>query len=152
MQPWAAVGNTPSPQSPSAWREFTRHNAALYAATDRYPCAGDAELEAAVEQVVAVLAMALRGYGLDDEATVDAARMLRSFLHGFVHLELGDGHPHPVDTDASFERIVGLLTAILPTLSPSEMSPPAPSPADLSASVPAPSPLPAPGRTEPRRS
>lgn len=105
----------------SAWRNFAISNPALYAATDRYPCAGDPELEAAVEQVVAVLAMALRGYGLDDDSSIDAARMLRSFLHGFVHLELGDGHPHALDNDASFDRIVTLLSTVLPALVPSDI-------------------------------
>lgn len=99
-----------------AWRDFARRNAALYAATDRYPCAGDAELEAAVDDVVAVLAMTLRAYRLDDEAAADAARLMRSFLHGFVHLELGDGHPLPTETDASFERIVDQLGSVLPVL------------------------------------
>jgi hypothetical protein len=62
--------------------------------------------------------MAMRSYGLDDEASVDAGRMLRSFLHGFVHLELGDGHPHPIDTDSSFDRIVSLLSTVLATIEP----------------------------------
>jgi|TARA_B110000438_G_scaffold93922_1_gene93356 hypothetical protein len=83
----------------------------LYAATDRYPCAGDAELEEAVERVVAVLGQALTAYGLPDVDRVHAARSMRSALHGFAHLESGDGHPHPVDLDESFDRLVDLLCA-----------------------------------------
>lgn len=100
----------------NAWRDFARTNPALYAATDRHPCADDPELEAAVEQVVEVLSMSMRSFGLAGQAAVDAGRLLRSFLHGFVHLELGDGHPHPVGTDASFDRIVADLAAMLPGL------------------------------------
>lgn len=102
----------------NAWRRFANEHRSFYAATDRHPCAGDPELEAAVEEVVAVLARTVRGYRLDDTSSIDAARMLRSFLHGFVHLEHGDGHPSPYDTDASFERIVRLLTTVLDIASP----------------------------------
>ncbi|MBR13236.1 MAG: TetR family transcriptional regulator [Acidimicrobiaceae bacterium] len=94
-----------------AWRSMVRDHPGLYAATDRYPCAGDAELEAAVERVVQVLGQALAGYGLADDDRVHAARSMRSALHGFAHLESGDGHPHPVDLDDSFDRLVDLLCA-----------------------------------------
>ena len=100
-----------------AWRTFARSNTALYAATDRHPTAGDPQLEEAVEQLVGVLAMSMRGFGLAEEPAVDAARLLRSFLHGFVHLELGDGHPHPLENDVSFNRIVGRLVAMFSGLS-----------------------------------
>lgn len=92
-----------------AWRDFALANPQLYAATDRHPCAGDPDLEAAVAAVVEVLALTLRGYGLVDETAIDAARALRSALHGFVHLELVDGHPHDHDPEASFEAMVGML-------------------------------------------
>jgi hypothetical protein len=41
---------------------MVRDHPGLYAATDRYPCAGDAELEGAVDKVVAVLGRALAAY------------------------------------------------------------------------------------------
>lgn len=103
-----------------AWRSFCLENKGLYAATDIYPCAGDDELEAAVERVVAVLAMGFRGFDLDETATVDAARALRSSLHGFVHLEMGEGHPHSQDLDASFDRMIRLLCAGFARLEPKE--------------------------------
>ena len=62
----AAVGH--------AWRRMVRDHPGIYAATDRYPCAGDAELEAAVERVLAVLGQALRGYDLSEADRVHAAR------------------------------------------------------------------------------
>ena len=94
-----------------AWRAMVGDHPGLYAATDRYPCAGDAELEEAVERVVSVLGQALAAYGLADVDRVHAARSMRSALHGFAHLESGDGHPHPVDLDESFDRLVDLLCA-----------------------------------------
>ncbi|WP_419847565.1 TetR/AcrR family transcriptional regulator [Candidatus Poriferisocius sp.] len=111
----AAVGH--------AWRQMVRDHPGIYAATDRYPCAGDQELEAAVEWVLAVLGQTLRGYDLSDEDRVHAARALRSAFHGFSHLESGDGHPLPHDPEDTFEHLVELLCAGIHRLSrKSEMS------------------------------
>ena len=108
----AAVGRSGSDAVQAvadAWREFAHRHPGLYAATDRHPVAGDPELEEAVERVVSVLAMTLRGFDLDDDAVVHGARTLRSALHGFVSFELGDGHPNPHDPDETFERMIALL-------------------------------------------
>ena len=99
----AAVGH--------AWRQMVRDHPGIYAATDRYPCAGDAELESAVERVLGVLGQVLRGYDLTEEDRVHAARTLRSAFHGFSHLESGDGHPLPHDPEDTFEHLVQLLCA-----------------------------------------
>ena len=105
----AAVGH--------AWRQMVRDHPGIYAATDRYPCAGDDELEAAVEWVLAVLGQTLRGYDLTDEDRVHAARALRSAFHGFSHLESGDGHPLPHDPEDTFDHLVQLLCAGIHRLS-----------------------------------
>lgn len=93
------------------WRAVVAEHPGLYAATDRYPCAGDAELEEAVERIVDVIALSLAGFDLDETHRVHAARSLRSALHGFAHLESGDGHPHPEDLDDSFDELLTLLIA-----------------------------------------
>ena len=92
-----------------AWRQTMRDRPGLMAATDRYPCAGDPELEAAVEAIVDTLGLALIGYDLSPDDQVHAARALRSAFHGFSHLEAGDGHPQPHDLDDTFEHIVDIL-------------------------------------------
>lgn len=94
----------------AAWREMARAHPGLYAATDRCPCVGDPELEQAALRVVNVLQQSLVSFDLDPDQRVHAARSLRSAFHGFAHLELGDGHPNPVDVDESFDHLVGLLT------------------------------------------
>ena len=99
----AAVGH--------AWRKMVRDHPGIYAATDRYPCAGDAELESAVERVLAVLSQALRAYDLTEEDRVHATRTLRSAFHGFSHLESGDGHPLPHDPEDTFNHLIELLCA-----------------------------------------
>ena len=105
----AAVGH--------AWRQMVRDHPGIYAATDRYPCAGDAELEAAVERVLAVLGQSLRDYDLGETDRVHAARTLRSAFHGFSHLESGDGHPLPHDPEDTFGHLVELLCAGIHRLS-----------------------------------
>jgi AcrR family transcriptional regulator len=94
-----------------AWRRTVAEHPGLYEATDRYPCAGDVELEDAVESIVGILAAALAGFDLDDDHRVHAARALRSAFHGFCHLEAGDGHPHPHDLDETFDGLIELLCA-----------------------------------------
>jgi len=95
----------------AAWRRAVRDAPGLYEATDRYPCTGDAELEAAVDRVVSVIAQALASYDLGEDDRVHFARSLRSSFHGFAHLEAGDGHPLPVDVDDSFEHLLDFLCA-----------------------------------------
>lgn len=94
-----------------AWRAVVRDAPGLYAATDRYPCAGDPELEEAVEQIVTIIARSLAGFDLTDAQRIHVARALRSAFHGFAHLESGDGHPHPHDLEESFTGLVDLLVA-----------------------------------------
>ena len=95
----------------AAWRSMVADHPGLYAATDRYPCTTDPELEEAVERVVEVLGQALTAYGLSDVDRVHAARSMRSVFHGFAHLESGDGHPYALDLDDSFNHLVDLLCA-----------------------------------------
>ncbi|MGI9597586.1 MAG: TetR/AcrR family transcriptional regulator [Acidimicrobiales bacterium] len=92
-----------------AWRQMVADHPGLYAATDRYPCAGDAELEAAVDRVVETLEAALNDFELSADRKVHAARTMRSAFHGFSHLEAGDGHPLEQDLDESFDRMIELL-------------------------------------------
>lgn len=94
-----------------AWRGVVADHPGLYAATDRYPCAGDEELEAAVDRIVQTLGQALAAYELSEDRRVHAARTLRSAFHGFSHLEAGDGHPLQQDLDESFDHLIELLCA-----------------------------------------
>lgn len=105
-----------------AWREVNRERPGLMAATDRYPCAGDIELEEAVEAIVETLGLALVGYELSPTDQVHAARALRSAFHGFAHLEAGDGHPLPHDLEDTFEHIVDLLCRGIQRLADGEPS------------------------------
>jgi AcrR family transcriptional regulator len=92
-----------------AYRAYARAHPGRYAATQRAPAAADDELAAAASGAVDVLLAILRGYGVDGDDAIHAARAVRSALHGFVALETGGGFGIPVDLDESFDRMVAAL-------------------------------------------
>ncbi len=94
-----------------AWRQMVADHPGLYASTDRYPCAGDPELESAVDKIVVTLGQALIGFHLNEDQAVHAARTLRSAFHGFSHLEAGDGFPQEQDIDDTFDHLISLICA-----------------------------------------
>lgn len=69
---------------------------------------------AAAEPVLAIL----RGYDLDDDAGIHAARMLRSAIHGFVSLERIGGFGLDVDVDESFSWLVERLADMVEAAPP----------------------------------
>jgi len=89
-----------------AYREYAKQHPGRYAATVTAPTAVDVEHQAAANRAVtAVLAM-FSSYQLTADDAIDAARYLRSVLHGFVTLELAGGFGLPQDVDASFDQAV----------------------------------------------
>ena len=82
------------------------------------PAAGDADDLAASTAVVEVVFAVLAGYGLAEDARVDATRTLRSALHGFLVLEDAGGFGLPVDVDRSFDALVAALDRALTTWPP----------------------------------
>jgi AcrR family transcriptional regulator len=91
----------------TAYRDYARAHPGTYAAAQRAADLDRADGEAAVEVVFAVL----RGYGLQGDEAVHAARIVRSALHGFAALETGEGFGIPLDLDDTFERLVEVLDA-----------------------------------------
>jgi AcrR family transcriptional regulator len=92
-----------------AYRAYARRHPGRYAATQRAPAEGDDEMRAAAAGAVDVVLAILRGYGLEGDDAIHAARAVRSALHGFVALEAGGGFGIPVDLDESFARMVAAL-------------------------------------------
>ncbi|MEV8517797.1 WHG domain-containing protein [Dactylosporangium sp. NPDC051484] len=92
-----------------AWRAFVAENRGLYAATDRVPMRGDAQLTAAVEGIVSIVRAVIAGYGLPDQEAMEAAWAFRSAVHGFCVLEADRGQPAGLDLDHAFQRLVVLL-------------------------------------------
>ena len=97
-----------------AVRSFAHEHPGRYAATQ---AAGnpddpaDDRLTDAGVQTVAVIASILRGFELPESRTVDAIRILRSAVHGFVLLELEGGFGLSDDLERSFALLVETITA-----------------------------------------
>ncbi|HEX6967795.1 MAG TPA: WHG domain-containing protein [Micromonosporaceae bacterium] len=93
----------------TAYRTYAHRHPGRYAATLRAPDPTDPAHVAAAGAAVDVLYAVLAGYGLSGERAVDAARCLRSALHGFVALEAADGFRLPHGLDRSYHRLVDAL-------------------------------------------
>lgn len=92
-----------------AYRAWAKANAGLYPYTLRTVEDGDEELRAVGKEVLDFLLAALRGYKLEAEQAIHAARAVRSAIHGFVSLEIANGFGIPVNLDASFDKLVDML-------------------------------------------
>jgi AcrR family transcriptional regulator len=87
-------------------RSYSRAHPGTYAALQR---AANVEGDAAAERLVETLVSVVRGYGLEGEAAIHGARIVRAALHGFAALETGDGFGLPLDLDETFTRLVEVL-------------------------------------------
>lgn len=90
----------------NAYRAYARAHPGTYQALQRAP---DVNRQGVGEAVVEVVLAVLRGYGLEGDAAVHAARAVRSALHGFVLLESGEGFGYPLALDESYQRLVAIL-------------------------------------------
>ena len=97
-----------------AIRDFAREHPGLYQAAQLAPDLDDPsglELAQAASDTVAIVGAVLRGFGLPDDRTVDAVRVARSAIHGFVMLERGGGFGMPDDVDRSFDALLDVVVA-----------------------------------------
>jgi AcrR family transcriptional regulator len=88
-----------------AYRAWAVAHPGLYALIQSTGQGADPALARILELILAVL----RGYGLEGDEVIHAARSVRSALHGFVHLEVRSGFGIPVDLDASFDWMLSAL-------------------------------------------
>jgi len=88
----------------AAYRDYARAHPGTYAAAQRASDLG-AEGAAVLDTVAAVM----RGYGFDGDEAIHAVRIVRAALHGFAALETDEGFGIPLDVDATFARLVGVL-------------------------------------------
>ncbi|MET7683624.1 WHG domain-containing protein [Streptomyces sp. NPDC005423] len=94
------------------WRRWVLDHPGRYAATARAPTADDDEEDRRVaNDGLQVLYDVLAGFDLGHARKVDAARVLRSALHGFATLESAGGFGLPRDVDRSFTFLVDTLIA-----------------------------------------
>ncbi len=94
-----------------AYRSWALEHPGRYAAAQRVPEPGDTEAEAADWAAVEIVGAVLAGYDLHGDDAIDATRVLRAALHGFVSLETTFVHPAAIDR--SFDRLVRALSSAL---------------------------------------
>jgi len=92
-----------------ACRDYGLAHPGRYPLAQRVPDGQDPEHVAAGDQAVQAVFAALHGYGLHGDDAIDATRLIRSSLHGFVSLEVDGGFGLPQDVGRSFERLVSAL-------------------------------------------
>jgi len=89
-----------------AYRGWARAHPGRYAATVSAPKSRAHEVADAAQEAVQPVFAALRSLGVDEPGLVNATRMLRALLHGFVALEAAGGFGLPQDVDVSFDAAI----------------------------------------------
>ncbi|HLM87550.1 MAG TPA: TetR-like C-terminal domain-containing protein [Streptosporangiaceae bacterium] len=92
-----------------AYRSYARAHPGRYAASVRAPDRGDDEHAAAGAAAVGLVATVLKGYRIEGTDMIDAVRILRAALHGFVSMEAAGGFGLPQSVDATFTRMIDAL-------------------------------------------
>ena len=94
-----------------AYRRFAHEHPGLYPLTQHrnVEATRSGEARRAVEVVVAALA----GYRSPEERVIDAVRITRAALHGFVDIEIEGGFARPEPVDTSFEVLLEMLDSTL---------------------------------------
>jgi AcrR family transcriptional regulator len=94
-----------------AYRRYAREHPGTYEATLAPGAEPREPVRTSAERLLEMLGAILRGWEVEGEQAIDAIRVIRSALHGFVTLERAGGFAMPRDTDASFERLLDTLVA-----------------------------------------
>lgn len=96
-----------------AYRGYALDRPGRYAATlmrfEPEEMAGSVGLRRSVELTYGML----RAYNLTEPDLTDAARLLRSAFHGYIHLELSGGFGHPREVKESWSRSLDALHVLL---------------------------------------
>jgi AcrR family transcriptional regulator len=96
-----------------AYRRYAGEHPGCYGYLLR-PRPDDEDHALASKEILDVFYDVLAGYGMErSEDLVDATRLVRSVLHGWVALETSGGFAMARSTDRSFDRLIGSLDAAL---------------------------------------
>ncbi|HEX5248896.1 MAG TPA: TetR/AcrR family transcriptional regulator [Gaiellales bacterium] len=95
----------------AAYRAYAREHPGVYGALQRAPEPDDDVAAAAGARLLEPVFAVLRGFGLEGDAAVHAARALRSAMHGFAELERVGGFGIDLDVDESYRFLIGSVAA-----------------------------------------
>jgi AcrR family transcriptional regulator len=94
-----------------AYRRWALDHPGRYAATVRAPADGDEAGHQVSDEALRLMYDVLSGFDLSGTRAVDAARVLRSALHGFATLEGAGGFGLPQDVTRSYRFLIDTLIA-----------------------------------------
>lgn len=92
--------------------EWARRHPGRYAALQTAVDHDDEEYVSLSTELVTAITATLRAYRLTGGDAIDAVRMLRALLHGFIMIELANGFQINLDLADSFERAVRSLDSV----------------------------------------
>ncbi|MFC7532456.1 TetR/AcrR family transcriptional regulator [Actinoplanes sp. GCM10030250] len=97
----------------ATWRRWALDHPGRYAATVRAPSDQDDDEQdrLVANEGLQIMYAVLAGFGLSGTRSVDAARVMRSSLHGFATIESAGGFGLPRDVDRSFTFLLDTLIA-----------------------------------------
>lgn len=93
----------------TAYRDYALAYPNRYAALPQQPVP-DPGLAAAGTRVIEVILAVLRGYGIEGHDAIHVARAVRAAAHGFASLQAAGAFQLAEDLDASYDRLIGMLT------------------------------------------
>lgn len=99
-----------------AYRRFALDHAGLYSLTQAAPEPGSITQQAEVSRALALLHAVIAGYGVPDNLSIHAIRMVRAGLHGFADIEARGGFQIPQSVEESFLMLVDALDFALSNL------------------------------------
>ncbi len=106
-----------------AYRRFAIQHAELYALTQNATeCASDNQ-RIEIARALKIFGTIAARYGLRDATSINAIRMVRAALHGFVDIERRGGFQMHQDIDESFFMLVDMLDAALSGLAAKTRNP-----------------------------
>lgn len=98
----------------TAWRRYVLQYPHRYAAIPLEPLSDPALAEAG-DRLMRTAGSVFRRFELTPDELVHALRALRVIVHGFSTLEAGGGFGLPQDLDRSFEKLIDMYLASLPS-------------------------------------
>ncbi|MGY5135615.1 WHG domain-containing protein [Streptomyces nigrescens] len=96
-----------------AYRQYALDHPGRYAVSQMRFAPEEVADSAGLRRSVELTYGMLRAYGLTEPDLTDAARMLRSTFHGYIHLELSGGFGHPRGVQESWKRSLEALHVLL---------------------------------------
>lgn len=96
-----------------AYRRFASEHPGLYPLTQAAPEPSSDEQMAQVDRALGIFKAVVSGFGVSEDDSVHAIRVIRAGLHGFADIQVRGGFQMAQSTDRSFDMLVDALETSL---------------------------------------